>query len=234
MPRKGRAGPLHESELCSVVLTRPPGRVKDEFYYAREYRPSLPAGAPLSADQVSASPTHDWEDTVLVNALLVLALFSRRVPPLHGGRVRDQPGVRAPQARRRWRRERPDRRVVSEAVLLLGPRSRMCSPRRCTRRPSCTATACRPTALPSSLHLSSRRTSGGRSCTTARREIPRDCVVRSHASVRECPVDLSPHGRKAAARAEEERAEREAAEAELRHAVEAASACRELEPKTNQ
>ena len=40
--------------------------------------------------------------------------------------------------------------------------------------------------------------------------------------------------RKAAARAEEERAEREAAEAELRHAVEAASACRELEPKTNQ
>ena len=38
---------------------------------------------------------------------------------------------------------------------------------------------------------------------------------------------------KAAARAEEERAEREAAEAELRHAVEVASASRELEPKTS-
>ena len=130
---------------------------------------------------------------MLVNALLVLALFSRLVHPLHDGRVRD-PSKNENSTGAAAVSEMPDRRMVNEAVVLLGPRSRMCSPRRCTRAPSCTATACRPTARPSSLRLSSRRTSGGRSCTTARHEIPRDCVVRSHASVRECPVDLFLHG----------------------------------------
>jgi len=111
------------------------GRVKDEFYYAREYRPSLPAGAPLSADQVT---------DVLAAALHKTAELHRDSLPADGAPFEPPP------------------------VLT----------------------------------------------TDERRQIL--------------------HDRKAAARAEEERAEREAAEAELRHAVEAASACRELEPKTNQ
>jgi len=110
------------------------GRVKDEFYYAREYRPSLPAGAPLSADQVT---------DVLAAALHKSAELHRDSLPADGAPFEPPPVI----------------------------------------------------------------------TTDERRQIL--------------------HDRKAAARAEEERAEREAAEAELRHAVEVASASRELEPKTS-